>query len=332
MSDRVLFRRLFTRVARTGSFSRAARELDLTQSSASRIVSNLERELGVSLLTRTTRAVTLTEAGADYLARIEPILAALEEADQAARGTGELRGILRVGVSSSFAVRELIPRLPAFIDAHPALRVELLMNDQRQELVTEGVDVALRFGKLVDSTATARRLGIVGCLLVASPAYLRKHGRPDNPAAIADHSVIVGPVGSGRGWTFQKDGRMTSIRIDGRLLISTNEATVAAATSGLGIASTSLWGCRAELDAGTLVQVLSDWEMAPVELHAVFPAGRAVKPSARMFGDWLAEALTDGVGGSQAIEPSHFLPENKTHGTRRTGSRKKRKQSSSSEL
>ncbi|WP_050477547.1 LysR family transcriptional regulator [Herbaspirillum rhizosphaerae] len=301
MNDRILSLRLFTRVARTGSFSRAGRELGLTQSSVSRIVAALEGELGVALLTRTTRAVTLSEAGTDYLARIEPILAALEEADQAARGTGELHGILRIGVSSSFAVRELAPRLPAFMNAHPALRVELLMNDQRQELVAEGVDVALRFGKLADSTATARRLGAIGCLLVASPAYLKKHGMPDSPAAIADHSVIVGPVGSGRSWTFQKDGRVTSIRIDGRLLISTNEAAIAAATAGLGIASTSLWGCRAELAAGALVQVLPEWEIAPVELHAVFAAGRAVKLSARMFGDWLAESLADGGESAQTI-------------------------------
>lgn len=296
MSDRILALRLFCRVAQTGSFSRAGRELGLTQPSASRIVAMLESELGVALLTRTTRAVTLTEAGVDYLARVEGILAALEEADQAARGTGELRGILRVGVSSSFAVRELIPWLPEFMDAHPSLRIELLLSDQRQELVSEGVDVVLRFGKLADSTATARRLGTIPCLLVASPSYLSKHGMPDNPASIADHSVIVGPVGVNRGWTFWKDGRMTSIRIDGRLMISTNEGAIAAAASGLGITSSSLLGCRAELTAGTLVSVLPDWKMEPIELHAVFPAGRAAKPSAREFGDQLARAILNDPG------------------------------------
>lgn len=291
MSDRILSLRLFCRVAQTGSFSRAGRELGLTQPSASRIVSLLEKELGVALLTRTTRAVTLTEAGTDYLARVEPILAALEEADHAARGTGELTGVLRVGVSSSFAVRELIPRLPALMDAHPALRIELLMNDQRQELVSEGVDVALRFGTLANSSATARRLGAIECLLVASPSYLSQYGVPDAPAQLADHSVITGPVGSGRAWTFHRDGRATSIRIDGRLMSSTNEGAIAAASSGLGIASTSLWGCGSELASGALVPVLADWTMDPVELHAVFPAGRAAKHSARAFGEYLAESL-----------------------------------------
>ena len=157
MNDRLFALRLFVRVARVGSFSAAGRELGLSQPSASRILALLEREIGVALLMRTTRAVTLTEAGADYLARIEPILAALEEADHAARGTGELRGTLCIALSSSFGVRELIPRLPSFLELHPTLRIDLRMNDYRQELVQDGVDVAFRFGALTNSSATARR-------------------------------------------------------------------------------------------------------------------------------------------------------------------------------
>jgi DNA-binding transcriptional LysR family regulator len=153
MNDRLFALRLFARVARTGSFSRAGREFGLSQPSASRIIAALERDVGAVLLMRTTRAVTLTEAGTDYLARIEPLLAELEEADHAARGTGEIRGLLRVGLSSSFAVREVIPRLPGFMDRHPALRIDLLMSDQHQDLLSEGVDVALRFGPLKDSNA-----------------------------------------------------------------------------------------------------------------------------------------------------------------------------------
>src|ERR1700744_3679413 len=135
MNDRFSTLRLFARVARTGSFSAAGRELGLSQPSVSRIIAGLEHEVGAALLTRTTRALTLTEAGTDYLARIEPILTALEEADHAARGTGELRGLLRVGVSSSFAVREVIPRLPGFLDKHPALRIDMVTEDRRQDLV-----------------------------------------------------------------------------------------------------------------------------------------------------------------------------------------------------
>lgn len=294
MSDRLYALRLFVRVARAGSFSVAGRELQLSQPSVSRIISGLEAEVGAALLTRTTRAVTLTEAGADYLARIEPILAALEEADHAARGTGELRGMLRVGVAASFAVREIIPRLPEFMAMHPALRIELAMSDRRQNLIVEGVDVALRFGMLPDSTATAKRLGVSTRVLVASPGYLQRAGVPATPAELPSHSIIVGPAASGPiGWTFRRDGRETSVRLEGRLIVNVNEAATAAAAAGLGIASTGTWGCRKELASGELIRLLPEWEMEPVEVNALFAAGRAAKPSARAFADYLAKSLKD---------------------------------------
>src|SRR5258708_40303229 len=144
MSDRFFALRLFSRCARPESLSAAGRELGLSQPSASRIVAVLEKEVGVALLTRTTRAVTLTEAGLDYLMRIEAILAALEEADHAARGTGELRGLLRVATTAIFAAREVIPRLACFTRLHPALRIEFVLSDQVQDLRSEAADVALR--------------------------------------------------------------------------------------------------------------------------------------------------------------------------------------------
>jgi DNA-binding transcriptional LysR family regulator len=292
MNDRLFALRLFMRVARVGSFSAAGRELGLSQPSASRILAELEREIGVALLTRTTRAVALTETGADYLARIEPILAALEEADHAARGTGELRGTLRVGLSSSFGVRELIPRLPPFLELHPALRMDFRMNDQRQELVQDGVDVAFRFGALTNSSALARRLASPPRLLVASPAYLARAGMPRTPTDLAGHSVIIGPTGAGSdAWSFWRGKRKISVRVEGRHRISASEGATAAAVAGLGIISTALWGCRAELASGALVQILADWPMAPVEFHAVFPAGRAAKPAARALAEYLMGTL-----------------------------------------
>jgi len=294
MSDRLSALRLFARLARTGSFSRAGRELALSQSSASRIAAELEREVGAALLTRTTRGVTLTEAGADYLARIEPLLAALEEADHAARGTGELRGTLRVALSSNFGVREVIPRLPAFMQLHPALRIERLMDDLRQDLVNESVDVALRWGVLEDSSAMARQLAVSPRLLAASPAYLARAGLPDTPESLANHEVIVGPLGEGLKWrSFKRDGRTTSVPFGGRLTVSSKQAAIAAAAAGLGIVSIPFWLCRPELASGALVQVLADWQIEPIELHAIFAAGRAAKPSARAFADYLAGALSE---------------------------------------
>jgi len=285
MNDHLSSLRLFIRVARRGSFSGGGRELNIPQPTVSRMISVLEREVGAALFTRTTRAVTLTEAGADFLARIEPILAALDEAEHAVRGTGELRGVLRVGISSSFATREIAPRIPRFMEKHPALRIELLTDDLRQDFVNESIDVGLRFGALPDSTAVARRIGTWPRVIVASPAYLERAGVPQTPADIATHSVIVGP--SGPAWTFRKDGKATFVRARGLLTATVNEVATAAAVAGLGLVSMANFGCRRELEEGSLVRVLPDWDMGSVELHAVFPGGRAAKPSARAFVDFL---------------------------------------------
>ena len=292
MTDRLLALRAFVRTARSGSFSRAARELGLSQPSISRILSQLESEVGARLLVRTTRAVTLTDSGADYLARIEPLLMALDEADHAARGTGELRGVLRIALSSSFGVREVIPRLPKFLERHPALRVDMGINDQRQDLVVDGVDVALRLGTLPDSSAVARKLAEAPRVVVASPAYLKRRGSPRNPQDLASHAVIVGPGGAGaNSWTFTKEGRRASARVEGRLTTAASEGAIAGAVAGLGITVTSLWACRAEIERGELMRIMEDWEMAKVELHALFPPGRAASPAARAFIDYLAPQL-----------------------------------------
>lgn len=288
MNDRLTALRLFQRVARTGNFSRAAKERGMSQPSASRIIADLERDVGATLFVRTTRAVTLTEAGADYLARIEPVLDALDEADHAARGTGELRGTLRIALGSSFGVREIIPRLPAFMDQHPALRLDILVNDARQDLVAEGVDVALRLGALADSTARARKLASSPRVLVASPAYLAAHGAPETPADLAQHSVIVGPGLGNSVRTFMRDGRRVSVAVEGRVLVAANEGAIGAAVAGLGITGTSLWGCGAELADGRLVRVLADWDAGVIDFHAVFPGGRIPRPAARAFVDYLA--------------------------------------------
>lgn len=287
MNDSLSTLRLFVRIAHRGSFSVGARELNVPQPTASRTIAALERELGTALLVRTTRAVSLTDAGADFLARIEPILAALEEAEHAVRGTGELRGVLRVGLSSSFALREVVPRLPAFLARHPALRVDLLADDSRQNLVGEGVDVALRFGALTGASATARRISTWPRILAASPAYLAREGAPNAPEELARHAMIIGPAAQGGAWSFRKDGRETSVRVRGRVTVTLNEVATAAAVAGLGVASMTLGACRKELGDGSLIRLLPEWDMGTIELSAVFAAGRAAKSSARAFSKFL---------------------------------------------
>lgn len=295
MNDRLQALRLFLRVARLGSFSRAGRECGLSQPSASRIIADLERQIGATLFVRTTRAVTLTEAGADYLARVEPLLAALDEADHLARGTGELRGTIRVAVSSSFGVREIVPRLPDFAARHPALGIVIVVGDAHSNLVTEGIDVAFRLGPLSESSDIVRKLATAPRLLVAAPAYLARAGSPKSPRDLVDHAVIVGQaVGSAQIWSFVRDNRRVSVRVGSRIAIAANEGAIAAAVAGMGIAHASWWGCRAELDDGRLQRVLPDWSMDDVDLHAVFPAGRAASPAARALVDHIAATLDKG--------------------------------------
>jgi DNA-binding transcriptional LysR family regulator len=292
MNDKLLALRVFVRVARSGSFSAAARELDLSQPSVSRIIAGLEKDIGGALVIRTTRAVTLTDVGHVYLARVEAILASLEEADHAARGSRELRGTLRVAMPASFGVREIIPVLPGFLARHPLLNVSLLMSDQRQDTIKEGVDVALRLGELADSSATARVIGRTQRVVVASPSYLRARGTPKTPTDLAAHSAIVGPAGTTAGkWLFQKEGQSVSVPINSRLSVSINEGAVAAALAGIGVATTTLWGCRAEVASGSLMQLLPDWKMNEVEVHGMFTPGRQPKPAARALVEYLMAEL-----------------------------------------
>jgi len=291
MSDRLSALRLFARVARKGSFSAAGRELNIPQSTASRTIATLEREIGVALFVRTTRAVTLTDAGLEFLARIESVLAELDEAEHAARGTGELRGILRIGLATTFAVRDVIARLSNFMSRHPALRIDLMMGDGREDLVVEGVDVALRFGPLSDSTATVRRILVWPRVLAASRAYLDKAGVPLIPTDLPQHAIILGPASLGGHWSFRKGDTATSCQVEGKLTITASLGAIAAAVEGLGILMTPLGACRPELERGELVRLLSEWDAGTVELNAVYANGRAAKPSARAFVDYLIAAI-----------------------------------------
>lgn len=284
--------KLFIRAARTGSFSRAGRELRLSQSTVSRIIAQLEAELEVGLFTRTTRVVSLTDAGAEYLARIEPIIDALEEANHAIRGATELRGSLRVGLSSSFAVREIIPRLAKFAELHPVLHIELLVNDQRQDLVLEGVDLAIRLGPLPDSSAVAKKITTLNRIVAASPRYLASAGAPKHPGDLSSHRLISGPTGVSGAWTFKKGGRVTSIKVASMLSVSLNEGAIAAAVAGSGIVSTGMSDAAPELLSGTLVRLLPDWEMERIQVHAIRPRGRNAKPAARVFTEFLVAELS----------------------------------------
>ncbi|HEX8553682.1 MAG TPA: LysR family transcriptional regulator [Sphingomonas sp.] len=293
MSDRFQELALFVRVAETGSFSRAGREVGMAQPTVSRIIGALEARLGVKLLMRTTRKVAPTQAGAALLERARTVLSELEEAEGAARGADSFTGVLRVATPVTFGAREIAPTLGPFLEAHPALRVELLMADRRVDLLDEGVDLAIRLGPLEDSSFVSRRLASAPRYIVASPRYLEQHGSPDSPAQLTQHRIVSDRSPGDPVWTFSggRDGE-TSVKLQARVVTTSTEGTVAAVLAGLGLASLSEFACRAELGRGELRRVLADFSLSRMDVHAVMPSGRRSPAKARAFLDHLVETLS----------------------------------------
>jgi DNA-binding transcriptional LysR family regulator len=295
MSDRWQEMAVFVRVADSGSLSRAGRELKLSQPSVTRIIGTLEGRLGTTLLLRTTRSISLTDAGALYLERARRLLAEMEEAEQATRGVDSLHGVVRLAMPLMYGTRAIIPALAPFLARHPDLRVELAMSDARQNLVTDGVDVAIRInvGALHDSTFGARKLASVERLVVAAPAYLSAHGAPATPADLAKHDCIVqhGSFG-GESWRFRHNKTVTSVDVHARLSINSAPGVLAATVAGLGISLGTRVMAGEELRTGQLTQLLGSYRLDPAEVYAVFPAGP--RPSAKV------RAIMDHLGASLA--------------------------------
>jgi DNA-binding transcriptional LysR family regulator len=279
MSDRLQELAVFVRAAESGSFSRAGRELGLSQPSVSRIIGELEARLGVKLLLRTTRQIAVTDAGALFLDRAREILT--DNAEDAARGLDSLRGIIRLAIPVLYGTREIIPRLPKFLAAHPMLRVEMAVVDARQDLVAEGADLAIRLGDLNDSTFGSRKLQRLERMVVASPSYLKAHGTPRTPADLASHDCIFGPGNFGRdSWSFTKNGTEVSVDVRGRIHTDSGPGAFASVMAGLGIALASTVMAGPEVKAGSLVPLLRSYRIEPVDVHAIFPGGR--RPSAKV--------------------------------------------------
>ncbi|MDN5003580.1 LysR family transcriptional regulator [Bradyrhizobium sp. GCM10027634] len=292
MSDRLQELAVFVRAAESGSFSKAARELGLSQPSVSRIIGELESRLGVKLLLRTTRRITVTDAGALFLTRAREVLADIEDAEDAARGVDSLRGTLRITMPIMYGTRHIIPRLPKFLKLHPLLRIELSVADERQNLVVEGTDVAIRLGPLDDSGFGARKLASLPRFLAAAPSYLAERGTPKTPADLASHDCIFGPGLFGRTtWSFTRNGAETSVDVRGRVTTDSGPGVFASVLAGLGIAMTSPVMAGPEIATGALVPVLKNYMLAPVDVYAVFPAGPRPSTKVRALADFLAGEL-----------------------------------------
>ncbi len=291
--DRFQAMATFVRVVDTGSFSAAARQSNVGQPAVSKMIAQLEDQLGVRLVTRTTRGLSPTEAGQRYYERALRALEEADEAEVAARGAGKgLTGRLRISAATTFARLHVVPSLPAFMVEHPDLELEMIMDDRVIDMVEEGVDVALRMGALPDSTATARKLAAGRRLLVATPAYLARAGTPATPAEIAGHQAVVYTRYEAAHWTFRHAaGAEASVSVGGRLRVTAAEGLRAAVLADMGLAVASEWMFTRELASGAVVEVLADWALPPLDLWALFPSGRMASAKARAFADYVEGVL-----------------------------------------
>jgi DNA-binding transcriptional LysR family regulator len=291
MLDRLTGMQVFASVASLGSLSAAARALRMSQTMATKHIAALEARLGIKLFYRTTRRLTLTEAGRAYLDAVERILGEVEEADAAAAaGAVEVSGTLRLNAPVSFGIREIAPLLPEFTSANPGLVIDLGLNDRHVDLIEEGWDLAIRIGDLRSSSLTARRLAPCRMILCAASSYLRERGTPRKLADLAHHNCLgytLSRVAGPGQWIFGRD-RKVNVPVSGNLVANNGDALVAAAVAGQGIVCQPTFLVAREIEAGLLVPIFL--EEAPSNLDgifAVYPANRRPPAKVRAVIDFL---------------------------------------------
>jgi len=286
----------FVSVVDRGSFSAAGERLGVAKSVVSRRVSALEERLGVKLLNRTTRRLSLTDSGRALHERASRILADLEDAEQAVTSAhGELRGRLRIAAPLSFGLQHLAPAVNEFLQAHQELSIDIDLNDRQINIVEEGFDMAVRAGHLEDSTLIARRLSSVRRVTVASPAYLAEHGTPSEPTELTKHwGLNYANMPRHLQWRYQTpQGQTVTPQVPARLQVNNGEMQVSAAEAGLGIAVLPTFICHQAISNGRLVPILCDYEQPAEGLYAVYPPGRFLSRRVRAFSDFLAERFGD---------------------------------------
>jgi DNA-binding transcriptional LysR family regulator len=282
-------------VVETGGFAKAAQALGLTQPAVSRAVARLEARVGVRLLDRTTRSVTLTDEGRRFYEHVGPLLGGIEEAAaQAAGSSATVRGRLRVNVDPFFSHLILAPRLGVFLDRYPEITLDFVTSEHIGDLVAGGFDVAIRFGEPAGSSAVARKLIDTRILTVAAPAYLERHGRPADPADLTGHDCIQyrDPLtGQLFQWEFHQAGKILPVATTGRLLLTDVGTMLRVCLAGAGIAQVMALGVRNLLESGRLVELFPDWPDETFPLHALHPSRHLPPAKVRAFMNFILEAV-----------------------------------------
>jgi len=293
--DRLSAMQTFVRVVEAGSFSAVAREQSTTQGAISKQVAALEKYLGVRLLVRTTRAVTTTDDGLRYFEEARRLTGEIDEAEShLRRGEKALSGTLRVATSIGFGLRVLLPHVRSFLVANPDVTIDLKLDDGFVDLVEQGIDVAVRIGKLEDSALIARRIGTSRRLLVAGLPYLEQLGtglgEPRIPQDLLQHPCLVYTgLRTGNQWEFEtKDGSIVSVRVHGPLQSNNSEVLRSCVRNGLGIGYLPDWLISDLLASGEVVELMKDWLVQPIPIHLISPSARKHSAKVRAFGEHVA--------------------------------------------
>lgn len=297
----------FVAVVDHHSFSTAADRLGVAKSSLSKRVSELEKRLGVQLMQRTTRKLSLTDSGRHFYQRAVNLLADLNEAEQVVSDAQVgLSGRIKLAAPLGLGVGQLSKPLSEFMQLHPRIEIDLDLNDRQVDLVDEGFDLAIRVGELEDSSLIARKLSSVGFAVCASPAYLALHGIPEHPTELSNHEVLVySNVSVGHQWSFadngkDDNGKRVSPRVKSRMSANNGEVLANLAQHGLGIVSGPLFFLQHYIDSGVLVSILINYPRAETGIYAVYPPGRLVSRRVKMLSDYLHAFFRE--DGRQSID------------------------------
>jgi LysR family transcriptional regulator, regulator for bpeEF and oprC len=290
---------LFVRVVETGGIARAAESLQIPKATATTLLQKLEAALGVKLLNRTTRRVSVTPDGAAYYTRAAGILAEVREAEEALSQHARPRGRVRVDAPTLIARSVIVPALPRLFASYPDIELALACNERHFDLLAEGIDCALWVGEVADSSLVARRVGFLYFATCAAPSYIATHGSPTHPRELARHRCInhFSPAtGDTVEWAFSKDGERVQAVFPGNLALEDENSYVSAAEAGLGIAQMPAFVLKEAMERGALDLVLADWLPEPSPLYVVYPQSRHLSRRVRVFVDWLAALIADHDG------------------------------------
>ncbi len=309
--DKLRAMEVFVRVVETGGITRAADSLELPKATATTLIQQLEAALGVRLLNRTTRRVSVTPDGAAYYERCVAILAQVRETEESlAKQHATPRGRLRVDVPTLMARSVFVPALPQFFARYPEVELVLASSERRADLIEEGVDCAVWSGENADENVVARRVGFLYFATCAAPSYVAAHGKPQHPADLAQHVCInhFSPrTGRKADWVFSKDGVRIQTALRSHVALDDENSYVAAAEAGLGIAQIPAFVLKEAMERGKLELVLGDWFPEPSPLYVVYPQHRHLSGKVRVFVDWIAELLANHDG----IQLRSTLPQRK---------------------